>query len=344
MAHQIYKEKFVTLRQPAWHGLGKVIDTPLHALEAAALVQIPEIRTEEVIGKFSGIDTDCKAIIGIEKVPPSKDSAAAFDLKETVYSVVSKNYHEISHQRFLEAWDNATNSYIETLGLLYDGSTLFVTTKLPNFEVKGDEIAPYLLAVNPLRAGKTAKVRKTPVRVVCNNTLEASGKNFIAEWSIIHTQDAAIQLEKFLRNAYEQASAEYETVKEAFELLAATKLNDEAASQLFEGVYPAIPAPAGLLSRDLREDTEALTKLAAWERENSLQISHREKCLALFSGEGVGSRSEAASGSAWGAYNSVVEYEQYLKRYAQSASFLFGAGAQRVERAYDLAISASHHQ
>lgn len=334
MSHEIYKEKFVSFRQPAWHNLGRVIDTPCSAVEASALVRLPEIQTEPVIGAATGIETGHKVIIGLERENDGKET-------RTVYSVVTQNYHEISHQRFLETWDKATNAKIETLGLLYDGSTLFVTTKLPTFAVNGDEVAPYLLAVNPLRAGKSAKVRKTPVRVVCNNTLEASGKDFVAEWAIIHTQDAAIQLEQFLRNAYEQAADEYLAVKEVFELLAKTNLKDEEAREIFEGVYPAIGAPA-LLSHNLNEDTDALKKLAAWERENGSQLKHREQCAALYEGEGLGCTSVAAQGTAWGAYNAVVEYEQYLKRYAQSASFLFGAGAQRVETAFDLALAVAN--
>jgi len=331
MSHEIYKEKFVTLRHPAWHDLGQVLNVPLPAVQAGGLVKLPTLRVEPVVGRDTGIITTYKALVGVEGD------------KQTVYSVVTNLYHEISHQTFLETWDRATNAYVETLGLLYKGSTLFVTTRLPSFSVKGDEVEPYLLAVNPLVAGKVVVVRKTPVRVVCNNTLEASGKNFLTEWRVVHYKNAVAQLESFLRNAVAQAAAEYETVKEVFELLASKKLQDEQSKELFAGVYPDLPRPEAQLAKlvDPSEEKNALEVLAAWERENGAQVSHRETCYNLYQGRGLGSLTTAAAGTAWGAYNAVVEYEQYLKRYAQTSSFLFGAGAKRVERAYELALDAS---
>ena len=335
MAHKIYKEKFATLRQPAWHGLGHVLEQEMGAVEAARLIEVPKVEVEVISGSKSGVLSDYKAIVGVEGNSQGEI--------RTVYSIVSKDYHEITHDRFLETWDKATRdgmgipAPVETLGLLYNGSTLFLTTKLPSFGVKGDEINAYLLALNPLQLGKAVTVRKTPVRVVCNNTLEASGKQFTSEWRVIHTQDAAIQLEGFLRNAFEQSKAEYETVKDLFEILANKNVSDDTAKALYASVYPAIAMP----NEGKAADDAGLKMLAAWERENGAQLKHRETCYNLYSGDGLGSMSEAAKGTAWGAYNAVVEYDQYLKRYGQQASFLFGSGARRVERAYELSLEVA---
>jgi phage/plasmid-like protein (TIGR03299 family) len=330
MSHEIYKEKFVSLRQPAWHGLGHVLEQPLSAVEAAKLIEVPQVEVEAVSGSVSGLLADYKAIVGVEKSDAGE--------MRTVYSIVSKDYHEITHDRFLETWDKATGATVETLGLLYDGSSLFLTTKLPSFGVKGDEIEAYLLALNPLKLGKAVTVRKTPVRVVCHNTLEASGRQFTSEWRVIHTQDAAIQLEGFLRNAFEQSRAEYETVKDLFEILASKNVDDATVKAVYARVYPGLEMP----NEGRAADDAGLKLLAAWERSNGAQIKHREICYNLYSGDGLGSMSEAAKGTTWGVYNAVVEYEQYLKRYGQQASFLFGAGAQRVEKAYELSLEVAN--
>src|SRR5207245_1317584 len=131
----------------------------------------------------------------------------------------------------------------------------------------------------------------------------------------------------------------YVTVKELFEMLANKPVKDEEVKALYTGVYPDIEIPSfadSIIPEHIQ--TQRLKDLAVWEREKGAQIKHRETCYNLYSGDGLGSQSEAAKGTAWGVYNAVVEYEQYLKRYGQSASFLFGAGAKRVERAYDLAV------
>lgn len=333
MSHEIYKNKFVSLRQPAWHELGHVIQEEIGAVEAASRVNgVPFVYTEEV-RTVSGLYTGSKAIIGLEQNEKTNN-----DIR-TVYSVVSKDYHEITHQHFLEAWDRATHAHVETLGLLYDGSTMFLTTKLPGFSVKGDEIQGYLLATNPLNGTKAVTVRKTPVRVVCHNTLEASGKNFIAEWRVIHSSNAILQLETFLKNAYEQSRMEYEAVKDLYEILASTHIKDESAKEIFRSVYPDLTQPTALMQKLATKEPEALTELAAWERKNGHQIVHRTECYNLYAGEGLGSISEAAAGTVWGAYNAVVEYEQYLKRSSQRSSFLLGAGADRVATAFETSLA-----
>ena len=323
MSHEIAnikgQDQFITRREPAWHELGEVFDAELTATQASEKLILPDVVSEPVITS-SGLVTKHKAIVG--RVP---------DTEPVVYDVVSNLYHEISHKDFIRCWDAGTDgqTIIETMGLLYKGSTLFLTTKLPSFGVKGDEVIPYLLAFNPLKSGKAATVRKTPVRVVCNNTLQASGMNFSQEWKVIHTSDAALQMTAFIREMWGQAVQEYETIKDLYEILASTKLSDDQVRDGFAQVYPDPVIPQKMLAR-ASTDPVALAELAAWEREKKYAAGHRDECFRLYSGEGIGSTTEAALGTAWGAYNGIVEYEQYLKKYARPESVVFGAGRDRI--------------
>jgi phage/plasmid-like protein (TIGR03299 family) len=323
VSHQIYDEKFLSYRQPAWHNLGQVITEEIGAVEAGRRIVVPTITTEPVI-TASGLATDYKAILG--------------DLKEGkhVYSVVTKNYHEITHAQFLETWDKCVKQHVETIGLLQTGAGLFLSAKLPSFDVKGDEIAAYILAENWLTGARSNKVRKTPVRVVCWNTLNLSDSQSLIEYIVHHTRPAIEQLEGHLKELLERSTSEYRALKEVYEILASAKVNDDQAKGLFTSVYPTKELPKALAEK-AATDTDALDQLAAWERSNGSQLVNRNKCFALYSGDGVGSTTEAAKGTTWGVYNAVAEYEQYLKKYRKAESVAFGAGKDRVVDAFEAA-------
>jgi phage/plasmid-like protein (TIGR03299 family) len=321
MAHMIYKEKFLSYRQPAWHGLGQVITEEIGAVEAAQRIQLPEIITEPVL-TVSGLGTDYKAIIG--KLLEGS----------TVYSVVSNNYCEIIHLDFLKAWDHCVKQNVETIGLLMHGAGLFVSAKLPSFDVMGDEISAYILAENWLTGTRSTKVRKTPVRVVCMNTLQMSDSQSVEELRICHTQPAIDQLERSLTDLIERSTSQYRALKEVYEILASTKVTDVSAKELLVKVYPDKPVPKHLLAQ-AATNNDALDELAAWERSNGAQVEHRNQTFGLFAGAGRGAMSQAANGTAWGVYNAAAEYEQYLKKARRAESMMFGAGKDRVADAFN---------
>lgn len=319
--HNIYKEKFIAYRRPAWHNLGTVINEEISATEAAQRIKLPKIWTEPVIPAASNLPTGHKAIIGQN------------DEGRSVFSVVTDSYHEVTHEQFIETWDRVVKTHIETIGLLGKGETLFVTAKLPQFDVKGDAVESFLLCYNPLTGHEAITGRITGVRVVCQNTLQASGTSYTKQARVLHSQDAVPQMATFLKELWEGTVAQVETLREVFELLATTPASDNDVREVLESVYPSLPQPTELLTRT--NEKEALDQLAAWERENGRQLVHRDQSFGLWAGQGVGSMTPAAVGTAWGGYNAVVEYEQYLKRFSRPESFVFGAGADRTEKAFD---------
>ncbi len=319
MSHNIYKEKVVLHRKPAWHNLGLVIEDEIGAVEASNRIGLPVIHTEPLTTP-SGLYTGHKAIVG------TNDEGAS------VFNVVTNQYHEVTHHQFVEMWDRVVKTHIETIGLLGKGETLFITAKLPKFDVKGDEVQAYLMAMNPLTGNEAITGVVSGVRTVCQNTLMAALENWMSKYRVIHRKDPIAQIEKFLGEMWEGTKAKHEALKEAFDILASTKISDDSAKDIFTVTYPNLEAPKFLGSADL--SSENLDALAAWERENGRQQVHRDKTFGLYSGDGTGSMTEAAKGTAWGAYNAVVEYEQYLKRYTRPESVVFGAGADRIKTAF----------
>lgn len=214
------------------------------------------------------------------------------------------------------------------------GAGLFISAKLPSFTVKGEEVNAYILAENWLTGTRSTKVRKTPVRVVCMNTLQMSDAKSMMELRIVHNKPAVEQLEENLSTIIEKSTSEYKAIREVFEILAGYKVKDTEVRTAFEQSYPTIPMPEHLLNR-ATTDSKALDMLAKIEQDNGVRERHRKECFRLYSGDGVGCQSIAAKGTLWGAYNAVAEYEQYIREHRQSESIMFGAGKDRVADAFE---------
>lgn len=316
MAHNIMnKSKFVTLRQPAWHGLGLVTNTELSAMEAFRKIGEVVIRTEPVV-TASGLPTDHKAIIS--------ETVENNTVQTNVVSVVSADYNEITHADFCNAWDNATARYIETLGILGKGETLFITTKLPTFDVKGDETHNYLLAYSPLSGIESVTLRITPVRVVCQNTLILSGSQCSAQYRVIHTSDMARSVEKFLHNVWSEIEFKAKAVQEALTILSSHRLLDPVAKSVLSVVYPEPVKPEAD-----PHTNEGLTKLAVWEKSAQKMLEHQGNVFNLWQGTGTGMDMESCAGTSYGLYNAIVEYEDHTKAHRRASSAVFGAGADR---------------
>jgi phage/plasmid-like protein (TIGR03299 family) len=315
MSHEIHNSKFASFRVPAWHKLGEVFTEPINAIAAADKLGLPVIDTGKVYLADGSVIPGFKAITGKEE---------GKDLQ--VFSIVSNEYQEIAHRDFIEAWDRATQSApVETIGLLGKGERLFVSSVLPSFEVKGDECSNYLLAFNPLNGIQAATARITPVRVVCANTLAQSEVNYKDQFRVIHTTAAAKDIEAWLKRVWNLAVDQTATVREAFEILAGKSIGDEQFKDVLKAVYPINnQADTTSLQGGLSDEFTAYIKR---------QQAHRDKVLSLFQGEAVG-QTKAFVGTAWGAWNSIVEYEDYAKSRRQAASVLVGAGASRKNLAF----------
>lgn len=324
MAHNIFNEKFLSVRQPAWHGLGQVVQGEISAVDAGRQIGVPAVYTRPIVTADGIAIPGYKAIIGqVGTGTP------------TPYSVVGNDYHAITHNDFLEAWDKATGgASIETIGLLGKGENLFVTTKLPTFDVRGDEVAAYLLAANILSGREADYGRITPVRVVCQNTLNLSARRFTEEFRVVHTGDAIRQIETWLRGVWETRQAQQQAIREAYNILAQFTLDTTGVLDVLEATYPCADRP------NVDERTDAgLDALAAWQSANTRQIAHQQQVNHLFEGAGVGSDLKSAQGTGWGLWNAVVEYEDYGKARRSATSALFGAGADRKRVAFDSILS-----
>ena len=327
MAHAIFGNRFASLRQPAWHGLGTVFEDPFTATEALKhmggydVVALPVAPPAE----FPDMVVPFKHIYRL----PTTDSPAPVS-----FGVVGIEYTLITPADFAQIWDANVRLPVETIGALKDGRLMFISTKLPAFDVKGDEVDNYMLAVNGMDGSRSASINVTPVRVVCQNTLRVAESVSTETFRIVHDATAKQRLGEWLAEVQDRAVRTADAIREAFNILAATKVNKTVAERVVIDVYPDIKpvrnnAPAEVLA--------AREAMRLSDMKNIL--ARREAALEGFAGAATGADTKAFKGTAWGLDNSIVEVEDY-SRFAQSATnaaydAMFGARATAKQRAFD---------
>lgn len=163
-------------RVAPWHGLGTCVENApgsQEALKVAGLdwkvVQKP-IFTEEgqLIGGFK---------------------ANIRDRDNQILGVVTDRYKVVQNEEAFAFTDQLLGEGItyETAGSLQGGRRTWILAKLPQrYIISGDEITPYLVFMNSHDGTGAIKAAMTPIRVVCQNTLNLALSNAKRSWSANH--------------------------------------------------------------------------------------------------------------------------------------------------------------
>jgi len=295
MAHELFGERFFgKQRKPAWHGLGTTFDVPLSAVNAFDALGRYEIHAEKLYRANGGV-VQAQAIVR---------ELTAKGETEAVIGVVGPDFTPIGPGVTCQVYDDTVNRPVETIGALRNGECLFISTKLPSIDVRGDEVEMYLLLVNPMGGGEAIQIRTTPVRVVCANTLTMGQQMSQQLYRVRHDSNALGNMNEWLKHVMGKAEAQVAMMKEALEILAGYHLS---TGQVMEAVNLTYPEP-----RKLRNTapTEVMVKRAEHrEYVAETRAVSRETVVKLFNGEGTGMGRPEANGTAYGLYNAVCEYE-----------------------------------
>jgi phage/plasmid-like protein (TIGR03299 family) len=158
MAHQIYVDEqtgehsFFSVKQKAWHGLGKIIQdypTSEEAIKHAGLdyevIKAPLF----TYGRAMTIGNDGEILEGGQLPVPDYYSTLRTDTN-TVLGVVGKDYQIVQNRDAFSFFDSIVGGddiLYETAGALGNGERIFITAKLPDYIRVGDDdlIEKYLV-------------------------------------------------------------------------------------------------------------------------------------------------------------------------------------------------------
>ena len=231
-------ESMFYVRETPWHGLGtRVMEAPdsRDALIAAGLdwnvVQEPIYTAENAL--INGYKANVR------------------DSDRRVLGVVTDRYKVVQNQEAFAFTDELLGQGVryETAGSLQDGRKVWLLAHMPHeYIISGERISPYLLFSNTHDGSGAIKVALTPIRVVCNNTLNLALRTAQRSWSMIHTGDIKSKM-KEAKDTLFKAERYMDELGKEFEKLRMKKLSDQ---EVMDYIEILLPIEEGSTSQQIR--------------------------------------------------------------------------------------------
>lgn len=181
----------------AWHELGEVFDgemtvaTALAASHADFTVAKSPVYFHNIKSGTMSVNPDYFHII-------REDNGQPLGLVKKSYGIV-QNADAFEFVNDLCAGGNKDEAFIECAGVLGQGERVFITAKFPERfkcgEVLGDDAEIYAVITTSHDGSGAVTVMLTPVRVVCNNTLQyAMLHNNVSKFAFRHTSNVKLRM------------------------------------------------------------------------------------------------------------------------------------------------------
>src|SRR5690606_14818 len=210
MAHNInFNERtgrysFFSVQQKAWHGLGQIVEqypTSEEAIKYAGLDY--EVVKSPLFTKGSGIIETANGMeIGSNELEVPNYFANIRSDNNAVLGVVGKDYHIVQNREAFNFFDAIVGGgegiLYETAGALGNGERIFITAKLPDYirVGNGDDVTEkYIFLTTSHDGSGSITAAFTPIRIVCQNTLNVSLRNMTNVVRIKHTSGAKQRIE-----------------------------------------------------------------------------------------------------------------------------------------------------
>ncbi|SEO99124.1 phage/plasmid-like protein TIGR03299 [Mucilaginibacter gossypiicola] len=207
MAHNLFyneqtgKTSFFSVKQKAWHGLGLIVadhPTSAEAIRFAGLDYTVEKRP-----LFTNVlANDLTDGEDFGKIAVPNFYATVRNDNNSVLGVVGKDYEVVQNADAFQFFDaivgGGSGIQYETAGALGNGERVFITAKLPDYIKVGraDLIEQYLFLTTSHDGFGSISAAFTPIRIVCNNTLNAALRNQTGAIKIRHTASANDRLKQ----------------------------------------------------------------------------------------------------------------------------------------------------
>ena len=220
-------ESMFYVRETPWHGLGtKVLEAPASkdALQLAGLNW--RVMQEPIYTAMEELVDGYKANVR--------------DSDRKVLGVVTDRYRVIQNDEAFAFTDELLGAGVkyETAGSLQGGRKVWLLAHMPHeYIISGERISPYLLFSNTHDGSGAIKVALTPIRVVCQNTLNLALANAKRSWSMIHTGDIKEKMQEAKDTLFLAENYMDELGKE-FEALRMKKLTDKQVMEYIEILLP----------------------------------------------------------------------------------------------------------
>lgn len=265
-------ETMVYVREVPWHGLGTMVREAPTSADALSLACLDwEVIQKPVFLEGSEIP-----------VPNYKANVRSKD--EKVLGIVTDRYKVVQNTEAFEFTDSLITGdvHYETAGALLGGRKIWLLAQMPSAKVAGDEVEPYLCFSNTHDGSGAVKVFMTPVRVVCNNTLNFALSTAKRWWSIRHVGDIQQKVGE-ARESLELANRYMIELDKYADKMANKTVTDEQLKNLLNEIFP------------VEEDATQRSKDNVQKLKDEFMICYFMPDIAKF------------RGTAWGVLNAMTD-------------------------------------
>ena len=214
-------------REKPWHGLGTMVAEAPNSKDALRLAGLNwKVLQEPVYTENEELIQGYKANVR--------------DTDRKVLGVVTDRYKVIQNEEAFAFTDTLLGEGVryETAGSLQEGRRVWMLARLPReFIIGGERISPYMVFSNTHDGSGAVKTALTPIRVVCNNTLNLALRTAKRSWSMIHTGDISGKIEE-AKNTLLLADEYMTVLGQEFENLRKIKLSEKQVLDYIKILLP----------------------------------------------------------------------------------------------------------
>ena len=279
-------ETMMYTREKPWHGLG---------------TYVAEAPTSADALRLSGLDwTVDQRPVYLENaaVPVPNYKANVRDRDGKVLGIVTDRYQVVQNSDAFSFTDELIGGDVryETAGSLREGKKIWLLAKMPAVKVAGDDVEPYLCFSNTHDGSGAVKVCMTPVRVVCQNTLNLALSSAKRSWAMKHVGDMTAKLDE-ARRTLELADRYMMHLDGAALQLANVTVTDEKLEKILDEMFP------------LKENATDRQKNTVKAVKDEFMICYFMPDLAKFRGTG------------WGVVNAMADMVDHSKPRRDTGSY-----------------------
>jgi phage/plasmid-like protein (TIGR03299 family) len=324
---QTGKYSFYSLKEKAWHGFGQISDKNLNSREVLIQSQLAY-----TVGKAAHI---YRFPSGKEIISENSFYTYREDNEQILGDGLTADYKVVQNVDAFSFFDSITKGegiIYETAGALGKGEKIFIAAKLPKYIKVGNDdlIEQYLFLTTSHDGSESITIAFTPIRIVCNNTLNAALNNCSNVMKIKHTAGAETKL------------------KEAHKIMGMVNTLSPLMEQSFNQ-WAKIPITDAEVQRliqiALAPNKETLNNICDGKMdENSSAYKNQVYGAFGYAMMAESQQPETTKGTLFGAYNAITGYFQNVRNYKDdedkiNSILCGGTGQKKGQSAFDLCMS-----
>ena len=335
MAHNINfneqtnKHSFFSVNEKPWHRLGQIVTDYPNSKEALIYAGLDyEVVKRKIYTHDGEIGKGMDFLIRDIEIP-NHQATVRTDTNQ-VLGVVGKDYEIVQNVDAFAFFDSIVGGdgiQYETAGALGNGERIFITAKLPSYIKVGkdDLIEQYLFLTTSHDGYGSITAAFTPVRIVCNNTLNAALQNHSNAIKIRHTANAKerLTMAHTVMGISNQISMQLEDI---FNRWAKIPIVDSGVKKLIQMAF----APNKETIQNINQGND-----------NSAYFQKMCNSAYEYAMSNETQAMDTTKGTLFGAYNAVTGYFQNVRTYKDSESklkstMLGGLAQIRTQKAFNI--------